>query len=86
MKQILEATQETSDEFGRGNTPFSLMIDEHAGGEWELQALTPRGNWIPVHDQAKFASSGVWTIERPPPGVALQIHGGEAGAFAWVSE
>ena len=86
MKQILDGTQNVSAEFGGGNCHFSLMIDEHAGGEWALQALTPAGNWIAVHDQARFSGSGVWTVATPPPGVPLRIAGGVVGALAWVSE
>ena len=86
MKQILDGTQNVSAEFGGGNTHFALMIDEHAGGEWTLQAHTPAGHWIPVHDQARFSGSGVWTVATPPPGVPLRIAGGVVGALAWVSE
>ena len=83
MKEILTATQTVSKTFGSGGSQFSIMIDTHQGGSWQLQALTPHGTWITM-DNTTFASNGLWTVFAPAPGVLMRIIGGTVGASAWV--
>lgn len=80
---VLEATQSTSKVFyGRG-TDARITIDTHAGGIWELQAMSPAGNWITVNDSA-FSDNGVWGLHTVS-GEAFRFTGGTVGAQIWVS-
>lgn len=81
MKQVLHATQTTSDVWtstGAGD----IILDSHAGGTWTLQVESPGGNWIDT--DVTWTDDGIKTTFKQTQGLRYRITGGTAGARAWT--
>ena len=83
MKQILENDETTGSEFLASGVNSAVLLDAHNGGTWILQIESPDGNWIDT--DITFDSNGVKDFSTIA-GVAYRVHGGTAGAKAYVSD
>ena len=86
MKQILSATQATSDEFPAGGNRYSatVMLTAHAGGTWTLQVEAPDGTWIDTN--VTLTANDIFSDVIFERGLKYRLTGGSVGAKAWVSE
>ena len=82
MHEILTATQTTGDSWLASGSDSTVLLDQHAGGEWVMQVQSPLGNWI--NTDITFAGNGIKDFSTIQ-GVAYRLHGGDAGAVAWAA-
>ena len=81
VRQILTATQTTSDEFNSPGTIVAVIMTSHSGGTWKLQVKAPDDTW--VDDDPKFTKNDVLYFYCTS-GLLYRLTGGTAGATAWL--
>lgn len=89
MQQILKPDQTTSDEFGpaSGNLLYgTCILTDHAGGTWTLQVQSPDGVWVTPGNPVTFTKDDIYSNIRFARDLKYRLHGGTAGAKAWISE
>ena len=81
--KILGATQSIGDKWPAIGGIYYVVLDDHSGGTWTVQILTPLGNWIDT--DLTFTDNGVKRFDACP-GFFYRINGGTDGASAWISD
>ena len=84
LTAVLTTTQTTSEVFQANGQAIYALLDTFTGDTpWELQVLTPAGNWISASRATQFNADGVWVADTYPA-ATLRFTGGDAGAQIWV--
>ena len=84
MKQILTATQTTSDETHLSGSLAFVILEGHAGGTWVLQIKGPvTDTWIDT--DVDFTGSGIKAFDSNGE-LLYRLTGGTVGAVASVAD
>lgn len=83
MRQVLR-TNQTSVDFQVSGEALILVTD-HSGGTWSLSVVAPRPSTTAIATGITFTGDGQQRI-AVPRNTTLRLHGGTAGARAFVGE
>lgn len=81
-KQVLNTDEAAVDFTVKGQS--LLLLTNHSGGTWSLDIIAPDGEVVPTG----FTGGGANFQQRliVPSGTTLRLHGGTAGARAYVGQ
>ena len=83
--QILSETQAVSETFRLPGGVGFILMDNHAGGTWILEARSPENQWVPLGGPAgvEFDEPGMSALHCAST-LDYRLRGGTVGARAWL--
>ena len=84
-KQILMAAQTTGPWFSVKGGPAFILLTNHAGGTWNLEAEAPDGSVAEIGGDGGVSFDGDGKVYwHGTPWLRYRLNSGDAGAKAWL--